>query len=96
GEGAPELDFVFTVCSNAADETCPVYSGQPLTGNWAIDDPAAVEEDKQKQAFWHAYCALQRRIELFVSLPIESIDELSLKSQLRSIPSGADIDQRAA
>jgi protein-tyrosine-phosphatase len=96
GKGAPQLDFVFTVCSNAADETCPIYPGQPLTANWAIDDPAAVEGDKQKQAFWYAYCALQRRIELFISLPIESIGELSLKSQLRSIPSGADIEQRAA
>jgi protein-tyrosine-phosphatase len=96
GEGAPRLDFVFTVCSNAANETCPVYPGQPLTANWAIDDPAAVEGDRQKQAFWHAYSALQRRIELFLSLPIESIDELSLKSQLRSIPSGADIAQHAA
>jgi arsenate reductase (thioredoxin) len=96
GEGAPALDFVFTVCSNASAETCPVYPGQPLTANWAIDDPAAASVDAQKEAFWQAYCALQRRIELFLTLPIESIDELNLKSRLRSIPAGAGIDQHAA
>ena len=96
GPDAPEIDFVFTVCSNAAAEGCPLFPGQPMTAHWPIDDPVPVEGERQKAAFWHAYTALQRRIELFLSLPIESIDQLSLKSRLRSIPSGADIDQHAA
>jgi arsenate reductase len=95
-EGAPELDFVFTVCSTVANEVCPVFPGQPMSAHWPIDDPAAAPPEKQKQAFWHAYTALQRRIELFLSLPIESIDELSLKNRLRNIQSNADIDQHAA
>jgi protein-tyrosine-phosphatase len=95
GEGAPEFDFVFTVCDNAA-QTCPVFPGAPMTAHWPVDDPAAAEAAKHKTAFWHAYTALQRRIDLFLSLPIESVDQLSLKSRLRSIQSGADIDQHAA
>ena len=96
GPDAPEIDFVFTVCSNAAAETCPVFPGVPMTAHWPIDDPALVEGERQKTAFWNAYLALQRRIDLFIALPIESIDDLSLKSRLRSIPSGADIGQHAA
>jgi len=96
GPNAPELDFVFTVCSSAAAETCPVFPGRPMTAHWPIDDPALLTGDGEKAAFWNAYLALQRRIELFLNLPMESIDELSLKSRLRSIPSGADIDQHAA
>ncbi len=94
-EGAPAFDFVFTVCENAA-ASCPTFPGAPMTAHWPIDDPALVSEDKQKTAFWHAYTALQRRIDLFLSLPIESVDQMSLKSRLRSIPAGADIDQHAA
>jgi arsenate reductase len=93
---APELDFVFTVCTNAAAETCPAFRGQPMTAHWPIDDPVLVTGEGERAAFWHTYLALQRRIELFLNLPIESIDELSLKSRLRSIPRGADIDQHAA
>ena len=96
GEGAPHLDFVFTVCANAAKETCPVFPGQPMTAHWGIDDPAATSAEEQRAAFWNAYMALQRRIELFLALPIESIDELSLKSRLQAIPGSADIDQHAA
>jgi arsenate reductase (thioredoxin) len=96
GEDAPKLDFIFTVCANAAAEICPMFPGQPMTARWPIDDPALVEGDGQRSAFWNAYLALQRRIELFLALPIESIDELSLRSRLRSIPSGASIDQHAA
>jgi protein-tyrosine-phosphatase len=96
GEAAPQIDFVFTVCSEAAGETCPIFPGMPMTANWPIDDPAAVEGERQKSAFWTAYLALQRRIDLFLALPMESIDELSLKARLRSIPAGADIDQDAA
>ncbi len=76
--GAPPLDFVFTVCDNAAGEICPIWPGQPMTAHWGIEDPAAIEGDRQPQAFRDAFHALQRRIGLFLSLPIESIDELSL------------------
>ena len=92
--GAPPLDFVFTVCDNAAGETCPIWPGQPMTAHWGIEDPAAIEGDRQPQAFRDAYHALQRRIGLFLSLPIESIDELSLQTRLREI--GRQADQHAA
>ena len=93
-EGAPRLDFVFTVCDNAAGETCPFWSGQPMTAHWGIEDPAGVEGDRQPQAFRDAYHALQRRIGLFLSLPLESIDEMSLQSKLREI--GRTSNQNAA
>ena len=92
--GAPPLDFVFTVCDNAAGETCPIWPGQPMTAHWGIEDPAALEGDRQPQAFRDAFHALQRRIGLFLSLPIESIDELSLQTRLREI--GRQADQHAA
>lgn len=84
-EGAPELDFIFTVCDNAAGEVCPVWPGKPVTAHWGIEDPAAVAGDGQRAAFWNAYQALQRRIGLFLSLPIESIDEMTLTDRLREI-----------
>ena len=93
-DGAPPLDFVFTVCDNAAGETCPFWPGQPMTAHWGIEDPAAIEGDRQPQAFRDAYHALQRRIGLFLSLPLESIDEMSLQSKLREI--GRTGDQDAA
>lgn len=82
---APPLDFVFTVCDNAAGETCPIWPGQPMTAHWGIEDPAAVEGDGQAQAFHNAYHAVRRRIGLLLSLPLDSIDELSLQSKLREI-----------
>ncbi len=91
--GAPRLDFVFTVCDNAAGETCPIWPGQPMTAHWGIEDPAAVDGEGQRQAFWNAYQAMQRRIQLFLALPLESIDELSLTRRLRDI--GANADQGA-
>ena len=93
-EGAPELDFVFTVCDNAAGEACPVWPGQPMTAHWGIEDPASVEGERQPQAFRNAFYALQRRIGLFLSLPLDSIDELSLRTKLREI--GRTGDQDAA
>lgn len=83
--GAPELDFIFTVCDNAAGEACPVWPGKPITAHWGIEDPAAVEGEGQRRAFWNAYQALSRRIELFLGLPIESIDEMVLAARLRAI-----------
>ena len=87
---APKLDFVFTVCDNAAGETCPIWPGQPMTAHWGIEDPAAVEGTGQAQAFWNAYQQLQRRIQLFLALPIEDIDELSLQNRLKDIGKTAD------
>ena len=90
GPDAPKLDFVFTVCDNAAGEVCPIWPGQPMTAHWGIEDPAAVEGAAQEQAFWNAYQQLQRRIQLFLSLPIEDIDELSLQNRLKNIGKTAD------
>ena len=84
-EGAPTLDFIFTVCDNAAGEVCPVWPGKPVTAHWGIDDPAAVGGDGQRAAFRDAFQALKRRIELFLSLPLETLEEISLSSRLREI-----------
>jgi arsenate reductase len=88
--GAPPLDFVFTVCDNAAGEVCPVWPGQPMTAHWGIEDPAAAPEAEQDRAFRAAFYALQRRIRLFLALPLESIDELALKRALKGIGTDAD------
>jgi len=90
--GAPKLDFVFTVCDNAAHEVCPIWPGQPMTAHWGVPDPAAVEgtgEVKQK-AFLKAFLQLQTRISLFLSLPVKSLDRLSLQQKLRDIGKTAD------
>ena len=85
--GAPELDFVFTVCDNAANEVCPVWPGQPMTAHWGVPDPAAVEgtEAEIATAFRDAFLTLQRRIELFANLPVDKLDRLSLKRRLDDI-----------
>jgi len=85
--GAPVMDFVFTVCDNAAAEVCPVWPGQPMTAHWGIEDPAAVEgADIQKEAaFVLAARYLRNRISIFVSLPIRSLDKMSLNAKLREI-----------
>jgi arsenate reductase (thioredoxin) len=84
---APKLDFVFTVCDNAAKEVCPVWPGQPMTAHWGVPDPAAVEgtPDQIEKAFRDAFFILDRRISLFLSLPLASIDSLALKKELDSI-----------
>jgi arsenate reductase len=91
--GAPPLDFVFTVCDNAAGEVCPVWPGQPMTAHWGIEDPAAVEAPEQARAFQQAFFYLQRRIRLFLALPIEAIDRLSLHSKLKDIGLTSDAEQ---
>jgi protein-tyrosine-phosphatase len=91
---APPLDFVFTVCDSAAGEICPIWPGQPMTAHWGIEDPAGAEGDRQPQAFREAFFALLRRIQLFLSLPLDSIDQLSLQTKLREI--GRSSDQSAA
>jgi arsenate reductase len=85
--GAPAIDFVFTVCDNAAGEACPVWPGRPMTAHWGVEDPAAFEgpEDKQRWLFRRAYLELERRIELFTNLSIESLDRLSLQARLNEI-----------
>jgi arsenate reductase (thioredoxin) len=85
--GAPVMDFVFTVCDNAAGEACPVWPGRPMTAHWGIEDPAAVEgSDAEKQAaFIEAHRLLKNRIDAFISLPLKSIDALALGPQLREI-----------
>lgn len=82
---APPLDFVFTVCDDAAGEVCPIWPGQPMTAHWGIPDPATAAAGKQDHAFRDAYYALQRRIELFLCLPLDSIDAMSLQTKLRAI-----------
>jgi protein-tyrosine-phosphatase len=93
-DGAPPLDFIFTVCDDAAGETCPIWPGHPMTAHWGVPDPAAAPTEQQPRAFRDAYHALQRRIGLFLSLPLGSIDQLSLQSRLRDI--GRSSDQNAA
>lgn len=85
--GAPPIDFVFTVCSNAAGEVCPVWPGKPMTTHWGVADPAAVEgTDMEKAAaFRIAFEELETRIKLFTSLPISSLDSMTLQSKLREI-----------
>jgi protein-tyrosine-phosphatase len=86
-EFAPEMDFVFTVCDNAANESCPVWPGQPMTAHWGVPDPAAVEgtDAERHLAFAEAYRMLNNRISVFVSLPIDRIDKLALQKRLDEI-----------
>src|SRR5580700_1413427 len=85
--GAPVMDFVFTVCDQAAGEVCPVWPGQPVTAHWGIPDPAAVDgtEDQRRQAFRDAYRQLEARIKLFIALPIEKLDRMALKRRADDI-----------
>jgi arsenate reductase (thioredoxin) len=85
--GAPEMNFVFTVCDNAANEACPVWPGQPMTAQWGIPDPAAVEgTDAEKHlAFAEAYRMLNNRISILVSLPMNMVDKLALRARLNEI-----------
>jgi len=85
--GAPPLDFVFTVCDNAAGEVCPVWPGQPMTAHWGIPDPAAATGSPAEVAlaFKDAYRMLHRRIDAFTAIPLRSLDQLSLQAKLREI-----------
>jgi arsenate reductase len=85
--GAPKLDFVFTVCDNAAKEVCPFWPGQPLTAHWGVPDPAAVSgtDKEMERAYRDAFTTLDRRIGLFLSLPLASIDKLAIKKAIDRI-----------
>jgi protein-tyrosine-phosphatase len=85
--GAPFMHFVFTVCDQAAAETCPVWPGQPMTAHWGVHDPAAVEgsDEDKRRAFLKAYTELYRRISLFINLPFDTLSKLALKEKLEEI-----------
>lgn len=84
---APQMDFVFTVCDNAANETCPIWPGQPMTAHWGVPDPAGVQgsEAEQHYAFADTHRMMYQRIGIFVNLPLESLDQLSLQKSLDEI-----------
>ncbi len=90
--GAPIMDFVFTVCDNAAGESCPIWPGQPMTAHWGVEDPAAVEgsEEKKLAAFNRIGMYLENRIKLFVALPFSKLDHLKIKEEIDAI--GKTID----
>ena len=97
--GAPALDFVFTVCDNAAGEACPVWPGQPMTAHWGVPDPAAVSDGSEAEiaaAFADTYGRLQNRISIFVNLPLQSLDRLSLQKRLEAIGHAPDSEAREA
>ena len=85
--GAPQMDFVFTVCDSAANETCPVWPGQPMTAHWGVADPAAVQgtRDQIERAFRDAFMILDRRISLFLSLPLSTLGQLAIKKEIDRI-----------
>jgi arsenate reductase len=85
--GAPVMNFVFTVCDNAANEVCPIWPGQPMTAHWGIADPAAVKgtPEEIERAFREAFVALDRRIGLFLSLPLQSLDRMAIQKEINRI-----------
>lgn len=85
--GAPVMDFVFTVCDQAAQEACPYWPGQPMTAHWGLPDPAAVEggDEAKRKAFRDTLMLLTRRIELFVSLPLDKLDKLAIQKKIKEI-----------
>ena len=84
---SPRLDFVFTVCDNAAREICPVWPGQPMTAHWSVPDPAAVSgtQEQVTRAFREAFVMLERRISLFINLPLKSLDSLAIQTEIDRI-----------
>jgi arsenate reductase (thioredoxin) len=87
--GAPRMDFVFTVCDQAAGEVCPLWPGQPMTAHWGMPDPAAVEgsDDAKAKAFVDAFVTMRRRIELMLALPMQTLDRLALHKHMKDIGS---------
>ena len=95
GPDAPPIDFIFTVCDDAAGEICPIWPGHPMRAHWGIEDPARVQGERQREAFLTALRYLRRRIELFLALPLESIDKMALKNELRQIGREAGASEAA-
>ena len=97
GPDAPKLDFVFTVCDNAANEVCPIWPGQPMTAHWGLPDPAAVKGSQAEVAlaFADTYRMLGQRLGIFVNLPMDKLDRMSLKRRLDDIGRSADAPARA-
>lgn len=97
---APKLDFVFTVCDNAANETCPIWPGQPISAHWGLPDPSAAEgtEAERRFAFADTHRMLYQRIGIFTNLPLASLDSLALKRELdaigRTVPTPAELETR--
>ena len=89
--GAPKMDFVFTVCDNAANEVCPVWPGQPMTAHWGVPDPSNVQgaDEEKRRAFAETFRVLATRINLFASLPLAKLDRLSLQQKLKDIGDSA-------
>lgn len=87
GNDAPRMDFVFTVCDDAAGEECPVWPGQPVTAHWGVPDPSKVQGDEPERAraFWNAATMLKRRIDLMLALPLASLDRLAIQREVRDI-----------
>jgi arsenate reductase len=85
--GAPQMDFVITVCDNAAGEVCPIWPGQPITAHWGVNDPAAVQgsPEQMERAFRDAFVILDRRISLFLSLPLAALSQLAIKKEIDRI-----------
>ena len=92
---APQLDFIFTVCDNAAGETCPIWPGQPMTAHWGIEDPASIDGGGQRDAFVTALRYLRNRIDLFLELPIAALDAMTLQARLRDIGTTAGASAKA-
>lgn len=92
--GSPELDFVFTVCDNAAGEVCPVWPGQPVTAHWGMRDPAAFEgaDEEKRRLFYRIYLELENRVRLFASLPFDSLDRMALTRRVTEIGKARLID----
>jgi arsenate reductase len=95
--GAPKMNFVFTVCDNAAQEVCPVWPGQPMTAHWGVPDPAVAKGMSQQveRAFRDAYLLLERRISLFLSLPLASLDKLAIQKEINRIGVSPLFSQRS-
>jgi arsenate reductase (thioredoxin) len=89
GADAPVLDFVITVCDQAAKETCPTWAGQPIVAHWGVPDPTEVSAQEQHIAFAKAFAILERRIALFTSLPISSLERLALQNKVQDIGNSA-------
>ena len=98
GADAPQMDFVFTVCDNAANEVCPLWPGQPMTAHWGIPDPSTVEgtEAEKRLAFANAYRMLQRRIDVFTSLPVNSLARLAIQKKIEEIGKMVDTPEKAS